>query len=58
MKEAQFTVMLTSEDGYRHHHVRFRRDILGFVVQYETRLEGKCERRWTQICLWREKKKK
>lgn len=41
MKESQFTVMLTSEDRYRHHHVRFRRDILGFVVQYETRLEGK-----------------
>ena len=41
MKESRFTVMLTSEDRYRHHHVRFKRDVLGFVVQYETRLEGK-----------------
>ena len=41
MKEAAFTVMLTSEDRYRHHHLRLKRDILGFVVQYETKLEGK-----------------
>ena len=41
MKESRFIVMLTSEDRYRHHHVRLRRNILGFVVQYETRLEGK-----------------
>ena len=41
MKEAQFSVLLTSEDRYRHYHVRFRRNILSFVVQYETRLEGK-----------------
>ncbi len=41
MKEAVFTVMLTSEDRYRHHHLRFKKDVLGFVVQYETKLEGK-----------------
>ncbi len=33
--------MLTPEDRYRHHHVRFKRDVLSFVVQYETKLEGK-----------------
>jgi hypothetical protein len=33
--------MLTPEDRYRHIHIRFRSDILSFVVQYETRLEGK-----------------
>jgi len=33
--------MLTPEDRYRHSHVRFRGDVLSFVVQYETRLEGK-----------------
>ena len=37
MKETRFTVMLTSEDRYRHHHVRFKRDVLGFVVQYQTK---------------------
>ncbi len=41
VKESRFIVMLTSEDRYRHQHVRFKRDVLGFVVQYETRLEGK-----------------
>ena len=41
MKEVAFTVMLTSEDRYRHHHLRFKGDVLGFVVQYETKLAGK-----------------
>ena len=41
MKECRCAVMLTSEDRYRHQHVRFKSDVLGFVVQYETRLEGK-----------------
>ena len=41
MKEVRFTVMLTREDRYRHHHVRFRKDVLSFVVQYETKVEEK-----------------
>ena len=40
MKEVTFTVMLTPEDRYRHHHVRLKGDVLSFVVQYETKLEG------------------
>lgn len=39
MKEARFTVMLTPEDRYRHQHVRFKRDVLSFIVQYETKLK-------------------
>ncbi len=41
VKEVRFTVMLGSADRFRHHHVRFRRDILSFVVQYETKVEEK-----------------
>ncbi|MBM4137660.1 MAG: hypothetical protein FJ241_12655 [Nitrospira sp.] len=41
LKEIEFVAMLTSEDRYRHRHIRFKRDILSFVVQYETKLEGK-----------------
>ncbi|TES90311.1 MAG: hypothetical protein E3J87_10255 [Candidatus Cloacimonadota bacterium] len=41
MKEARFTVMLTPEDRYRHHHVRLKRDVLSFIVQYETKLEDR-----------------
>jgi hypothetical protein len=41
IKETKFTVMLTPEDRYRHRHARFRGNVLSFVVQYETRLEGK-----------------
>ena len=41
MKEAGFTVILTPEDRYRHQHARFKRDVLSFIVQYETKLEGK-----------------
>ncbi|MFZ5996241.1 MAG: DUF7718 family protein [Nitrospirota bacterium] len=41
IKEAKFTVMLTPADRYRHRHIRFRGNVLRFVVQYETRLEGK-----------------
>ena len=40
MKEVTFTVMLTPEDRYRHHHVRLKGDVLSFVVQYEIKLEG------------------
>jgi len=40
MKEIKFIAMLTPEDKYRHHHVRFKKDILSFVIQYETKLEG------------------
>ena len=41
MKDVRFTVMLTREDRYCHHHVRFRKDVLSFVVQYETRMDEK-----------------
>jgi hypothetical protein len=41
VKGVSFTVMLTPEDRYRHEHLRFRTDILGFAVQYETKVEGK-----------------
>lgn len=41
IKEVEFTVMLTQEDRYRHQHVRFRGNILSFVVQYETRIKDK-----------------
>ncbi len=27
--------MLTLEDRYRHEHMRMRKEVLGFVVQYE-----------------------
>ena len=30
--------MLTSEDRYRHEHIRMKKEVLGFVVQYETRV--------------------
>jgi hypothetical protein len=41
VKQSQFIVMLTSEDRYRHQHVRLKRAVIGFVVQYETRFSGK-----------------
>ena len=41
MKEVKFIAMLTSEDRYRHHHVKFKGEILSFIIQYETKLEGK-----------------
>ncbi len=41
IKEAEFTVMLTQEDRYRHQHVRFKGNVLSFVVQYETRVKDK-----------------
>ena len=41
LKESSFLIALTPEDRYRHSHVRFRGVILSFVVQYETKLEGK-----------------
>jgi hypothetical protein len=33
--------MLTPEDRYRHSHIRFKSEVLRFVVQYETKFEGK-----------------
>jgi hypothetical protein len=41
IREANFTVLLTPSDRYRHRHIRLKGDILSFVVQYETRLEDK-----------------
>lgn len=40
MNKVTFIAMLTPEDRYRHHHVRFKGEILSFVIQYETILEG------------------
>ena len=40
LKEARFTAMLTPEDRYRHYHVRFKKDVISFMIQYETKLEG------------------
>lgn len=39
LKEIKFIVMLTPGDRYRHTHVRFKGDVLSFVVQYETKLD-------------------
>lgn len=41
MEEKSFKVILTLEDRYRHQHIRFKKKVLWFVVQYETRVEGK-----------------
>jgi hypothetical protein len=40
MKEVKFIAMLTPEDRYRHNHVRFKGDVISFMVQYETKLGG------------------
>lgn len=40
IKEKRFIVMLTPKDRYRHSHIRFKGEVLNFVVQYETKLEG------------------
>ncbi|NUO09136.1 MAG: hypothetical protein HUU08_10725 [Candidatus Brocadia sp.] len=41
LKITKFTAMLTPADRYRHTHVRFKGNVLRFVVQYETKFEGK-----------------
>lgn len=33
--------MLTPEDRYRHHHAKFKGQILCFIIQYETKVEEK-----------------
>lgn len=33
--------MLTPEDRYRHSHIRFKGEVLSFIIQYETRLGEK-----------------
>jgi len=40
VKEKKFIVMLTPKDRYRHSHIRFKGEVLSFVVQYETYWEG------------------
>lgn len=40
MRAIEFVVMLTPDDRYRHRHKGFRGNVLSFIVQYETRLEG------------------
>lgn len=41
VKEVKFVAMLTTVDRYRHYHLRFKGNVLNFVVQYETKLNGK-----------------
>ena len=41
LKEREFIVMLTPTDRYRHRHLRLKVEVLSFVVQYETLIEGK-----------------
>ena len=41
IREIRFIVMLTPEDRYRHYHMRYRGNVISFVVQYETLLRGK-----------------
>ena len=45
LKERKFIVMLTPEDRYRHSHIRFRGEVVSFVIQYETKFEG----RWLPV---------
>jgi len=45
IKDVKFIAMLTPADRYRHHHTRFRGDVISFTVQYETRLA----RRWLPV---------
>ena len=40
IKEVEFTVMLTSDDRYRHIHVRFKGNVLSFVVQVRNQIGG------------------
>ena len=41
VQERTFIAMLTPNDRYRHNHVRVKRVVVRFVVQYETKIEGK-----------------
>ena len=41
LREKRFIVMLTPKDRYRHSHIRLKGEVLSFVAQYETLLEGK-----------------
>jgi len=38
-RKVSFVALLTPNDRFRHTHVRFKNEILGFVVQYETKLK-------------------
>lgn len=40
VKERTFIAMLTPNDRYRHNHLRVKGAVVGFVVQYETKIEG------------------
>ena len=41
LKAREFIVMLTPTDRYRHRHLRLKREVLSFAVQYETMFEEK-----------------
>jgi len=41
IKEISFTVMLTPKDRYRHYHIRFKKNVLSFIIQYETKFKNK-----------------
>lgn len=40
MKEVEFVIPFTPQDRYRHYHLRIRGQIVDFVVQYETFING------------------
>jgi hypothetical protein len=41
VQERSFIAMLTPNDRYRHSHARVKGNVVRFIVQYETKLEGK-----------------
>ncbi len=40
-KEIELVLPFSQEDKYRHYHVRIRCEVIDFVVQYETLINGK-----------------
>lgn len=40
-KKAEFVIPFSEQDRYRHYHLRIKGQILEFVVQYETFINGK-----------------
>ena len=40
-REIEFVLPFSSEDRYRHYHLRIRNEVVDFSVQYETLINGK-----------------
>ncbi|MCK4391263.1 MAG: hypothetical protein KAV83_13615 [Desulfobacterales bacterium] len=40
-KEVEFVLAFSQEDRYRHYHLRIKGQVIDFVVQYETFINGK-----------------